>query len=269
MTADPVQSFSILTDFDISLFSSGKHFKLYEKLGSHCVSHNGTDGVYFAVWAPNAQSVSVIGHFNEWKHNTHSLSSRWDGSGIWEGFIPGLAAGETYKYGIKTQRGAYLEKADPYAQQCEMPPATASRVSDFSYTWKDEKWMKSRQKKNALDVPISVYEIHLGSWKRKEHDNNHSLSYREMADELIPYLLDMGFTHVELMPIMEHPFFGSWGYQITSYFAPTSRYGPPEDLAYLIDKLHQNDIGVFLDWVPSHFPGDIHGPHPLRWYCAL
>ncbi len=259
MAIENVQSYSLFTDFDISLFSAGKHFKLYEKLGSTALEVEGKEGVYFAVWAPNAKEVAVIGTFNNWSRHAHRLMSRWDGSGIWEGFIPGVKPGDLYKYSIHAGHNKILEKGDPYAERWQTPPETASEVFKSSYKWNDSEWMKSRKEHNALDAPISVYEMHLGSWKRKNDGSNNSLSYREMADELIPYLLEMGFTHVEFMPVMEHPFFGSWGYQVTGYFAPSSRFGSPDDFAFLVDELHRNNIGVFLDWVPSHFPGDIHG----------
>jgi len=250
---------SLFTDFDISLFASGKHFRLYEKLGSTPMELNGQSGTYFAVWAPNAEEVSVIGEFNQWKKSEHALNARWDSSGIWEGFIPGPGENAIYKYAIKTRGGHYLEKGDPFAEMWEVPPATASIVRRFDFKWTDGTWMKNRKKKNSLNGPFSVYEVHLGSWKRKFEDRNRSLSYRELADELVPYVKEMGFTHVELMPVMEHPFFGSWGYQITGYFAPSSRFGSPEDFAYLVNQFHKNDIGVILDWVPSHFPNDAHG----------
>lgn len=227
-------------------------------MGSTPLTVDGQEGVYFAVWAPNALSVSVIGSFNHWDAGTHKLLVRWDDSGIWEGFIPGVMPGDIYKYSIHAGHTKVLEKCDPYARKCETPPNTASEVYKSAFEWTDAEWMNTRYKHNALDAPISVYEMHLGSWRRHKASND-SLSYREMADELIPYILKMGFTHVELMPVMEHPFFGSWGYQITGYFAPSSRYGSPDDFAYLINELHKNGIGVFLDWVPSHFPGDVHG----------
>src|SRR5690554_413029 len=259
MAPETVIPHSLFTDFDISLFKSGKHFKLYEKMGNTPMQKDGHAGTYFAVWAPNASAVSVMGSFNRWDKKIHQLLPRWDASGIWEGFIPGVLEGAVYKYAIKTPKGTYVEKGDPYAEQWQVPPETASVVSKFEFKWSDKKWMESRKRKNALDAPISVYEVHIGSWKRVESDGNRSLSYRELAAELIPYVKEMGFTHVELMPVMEHPFFGSWGYQITGYFAPSSRYGSPDDFAFLVNELHKNEIGVFLDWVPSHFPGDVHG----------
>ncbi|WP_316632518.1 1,4-alpha-glucan branching protein GlgB [uncultured Flavobacterium sp.] len=249
---------SLFTDFDIDLFKAGKHFKLYEKLGAHLVEVNGVKGVYFAVWAPTAQSVSVVGDFNYWTQGEHLLQVRWDSSGIWEGFIPELTKGSLYKYKIQSNiNGIVTEKADPFALYCEKPPHTASVVWDLDYNWKDENWMQSRQANNALDKPYSVYEVHLGSWKRAE--NNRFLTYLELADDLVKYVKETGFTHVEFMPIMEYPYDPSWGYQLTGYFAPTSRFGKPQDFMVLVDKLHQAGIGVILDWVPSHFPDDAHG----------
>ncbi len=249
---------SLFTDFDIDLFKAGKHFKLYEKLGAHLIEVNGVKGVYFAVWAPTAQSVSVVGDFNYWTQGEHLLQVRWDSSGIWEGFIPDITKGALYKYKIQSNiNGIVTEKADPFALYCEKPPHTASVVWDLDYNWKDENWMQSRQENNALDKPYSVYEVHLGSWKRAE--NNRFLTYLELADDLVKYVKETGFTHVEFMPIMEYPYDPSWGYQLTGYFAPTSRFGKPQDFMVLVDKLHQAGIGVILDWVPSHFPDDAHG----------
>ena len=259
--AQAVIVYSLLTEFDIELFRAGKHFKLYEKLGSHAVVHEGKEGVYFAVWAPNAQSVGIIGDFNGWNPYSHALYPRWDSSGIWEGFIPGLSLGEVYKYHIRTHRGEQLEKADPFALVNEQPPHTASVVGTTWYSWQDQDWMTHRKQHNALDKPFSVYEMHIGSWLRDPADPTRFLNYREVADKLVPYIQEMGFTHVELLPVMEHPYYPSWGYQITGYFAASSRYGSPQDLMYLIESLHQNNIGVILDWVPSHFPGDAHGLH--------
>ena len=249
---------SLFTDFDIDLFKAGKHFKLYEKLGAHLVEVNGVKGVYFAVWAPTAQSVSVVGDFNYWTGNEHQLQVRWDSSGIWEGFIPEITKGALYKYKIQSNiNGIVTEKADPFALYCEKPPHTASVVWDLDYKWKDENWMQSRKETNGLDRPYSVYEVHLGSWKRGDH--NRFLTYLELADDLVSYVKETGFTHVEFMPIMEYPYDPSWGYQLTGYFAPTSRFGKPQDFMVLVDKLHQAGIGVILDWVPSHFPDDAHG----------
>ena len=249
---------SQFSEYDINLFKSGKHFRLYEKMGSHPIVVDGISGTYFAVWAPAANKVSVIGDFNYWQDGEHELNVRWDASGIWEGFIPDVKVGDKYKYSIHSHNeGIRTEKADPYGRSCEQPPKTASVVWEGGHAWSDEAWMGYREDKNGLDKPYSVYEMHLGSWKRR--DGSYFLSYRELAVDLVPYLRDMGFTHVEFMPIMEFPFDPSWGYQLTGYFAPTSRFGSPDDLKFLIDTLHQNDIGVILDWVPSHFPSDAHG----------
>ena len=253
-----VISHSLFSEFDISLFKAGKHFKLYEKLGSHPMTVDGVSGTYFAVWAPTARSVSVVGNFNQWQDSEHQLLVRWDESGIWEGFIPEVGKGEIYKYKIHSNNhGAVTEKADPFARYCEHTPKTASIIWDADYEWNDKDWMAERKQKNALDAPYSVYEVHLGSWKRK--DDNTFLSYTELCVDLVDYVKEMGFTHVEFMPIMEYPYDPSWGYQLTGYFAPTSRFGDPEGFKQLIDALHQADIGVILDWVPSHFPEDVHG----------
>jgi 1,4-alpha-glucan branching enzyme len=254
-----VEPYSRFTDFDIDLFKSGKHFKLYEKLGSHVVEHKNVVGTYFAVWAPNAQYVSVIGNFNGWNKGSHTLNYRWDASGIWEGFIPNVGVGEVYKYYIKSSTGEDLEKADPFALRWELPPNTASIVADTYYEWEDKQWMADRHQYTALNKPYSVYEMHLGSWARSPESPDEFLTYRQLADTLVPYVKEMGFTHVELMPIMEHPFYPSWGYQITGFFAASSRYGTPQDLMYLVEQFHKAGIGVILDWVPSHFPGDAHG----------
>jgi 1,4-alpha-glucan branching enzyme len=250
---------SLFTDFDISLFKAGKHYRLYEKFGSHIITVDGEEGTYFAVWAPTAKMVSVIGDFNFWLEGEHQLNVRWDGSGIWEGFIPGVGKGNIYKYKIHSSNNDIrTEKADPFARRCEHPPKTASVVWKDSYDWKDAKWMKNRKKNNALDAPFSVYEVHLGSWK-KQVAQNRFLSYVELADELVNYVAEMNFTHVEFMPIMEYPYDPSWGYQLVGYFAPTARFGYPEEFKYLVDKFHEKGIGVLLDWVPSHFPSDDHG----------
>ena len=250
---------SLFSEFDINLFKSGKHYRLYEKFGSHPLTLNKVKGTYFAVWAPGAKQVSVIGDFNFWKDGEHLLDVRWDGSGIWEGFIPNVEKGNLYKYKIHSNHNEIItEKADPYARRCEHPPNTASVVWEDSYEWKDKSWLEKRKKHNSLNAPFSVYEVHLSSWKKKT-EVNRSLSYWELATELVSYVKEMGFTHVEFMPIMEYPYDPSWGYQITGYFAPTSRFGYPDEFKYLVDKLHENDIGVILDWVPSHFPEDNHG----------
>lgn len=255
---DHVQVHSFFTEFDIYLFRSGKHHRLYQKLGSHPVEVDGVWGTYFAVWAPNARSVAVMGDFNGWNGERHQLFIRWDSSGIWEGFIPGVGKGALYKYAIQTADGQRLEKGDPFARFWEIPPRTASIVWDPYYEWNDRAWLDQRARKATQPQPWSVYEVHLGSW-RKRQQQTRSLSYREMADELVGYVQDIGFTHVEFLPPMEHPFFPSWGYQITGYFAPTSRFGQPEDFMYLVDRCHQAGIGVIIDWVPSHFPNDAHG----------
>jgi len=250
----------LLTEHDVYLFMEGSHTQLYRKLGAHLVTVNGEPGVRFAVWAPNAKRVSVIGGFNGWNPDAHVLDARWDGSGIWEGFIAGLAHGEIYKYHIESLYNGYrADKGDPFAFRWEAPPNTGSMVWDMGYEWRDQDWMRARHKANSAQSPMSIYEMHLGSWRRVPEDDNRSLSYIELAQQLTDYVLEMGYTHVEFMPVMEHPFYGSWGYQTTGFFAPTARYGTPQDFMYLIDTLHQQGIGVILDWVPSHFPGDLHG----------
>ena len=251
---------SLLTDLDLHLFREGRHFKLYEKFGAHHYTYRGLAGTLFTVWAPNAEAVSVMGDFNQWDRGSHPLKVRDDGSGIWEGFVPGIGQNMIYKYHIRSRYHMYhVEKSDPFAFAREMPPQTASVVNDLHYEWGDGKWMEERSGRDATDRPISVYEMHVGSWRRKPEDNDRPLTYRELAEELPYYLKEMGFTHVEFMPVMYHPFNGSWGYQITGYFAAASQYGSPQDLMHLIDVLHQNQIGVIMDWVPSHFPSDEHG----------
>jgi 1,4-alpha-glucan branching enzyme len=260
--ASPAQAgrgFTLLTDDDIYLFNEGSFLRMYEKLGAHPRTVDGESGVYFAVWAPSAGRVSVIGDFNGWDRESHPLSPRAS-SGIWEGFVPGVGAGTIYKYWIESHNGRHrVEKADPLAVHTETPPKTGSVVWDLGYRWSDGRWMRDRARRNALDAPISTYEVHIGSWRRVPGEGNRPLTYRELAEELPPYVKEMGFTHVEFLPVMEHPFYGSWGYQTTGYFAPTSRYGTPQDFMYLVDRLHQAGIGVILDWVPSHFPNDEHG----------
>ena len=251
---------TLFTDHDIYLFREGSHFRLYDKLGSHAIRDGQREGVYFAVWAPNAERVSVIGDFNGWNPQSHPLGPRWDSSGIWEGFIPGVKNGDLYKYHLLSQNSGYeVDKGDPFSFCWEISPKTASRVWDLEYAWNDEEWMKNRHRSNGLKSPMSVYEVHLGSWKRDAREGHRFLTYRELATALTGYVKEMGFTHVEFLPVMEHPFYGSWGYQTIGHFAPTSRYGTPQDFMFLIDSLHRNGIGVILDWVPSHFPSDEHG----------
>ncbi|KOR37671.1 MULTISPECIES: 1,4-alpha-glucan branching enzyme [Planktothricoides] len=270
---------SKLTDFDIHLFAEGNHHRIYEKLGAHPMVVEGVKGVYFAVWAPNARNVSILGDFNSWDGRKHQM--RKIGNGIWELFIPQIGVGEAYKYEIKNNEGHIYEKSDPYGFQQEPRPKTASIVTDLeTYTWTDRDWMEKRRHTDALTQPVAVYECHLGSWLHAasaepavKPDGTEEpvvvvselkttarfLTYRELADRLIPYVKELGYTHIELLPIAEHPFDGSWGYQVTGYFAPTSRYGSPEDFMYFVDQCHQNGIGVLVDWVPGHFPKDGHG----------
>ncbi|WP_295986115.1 1,4-alpha-glucan branching protein GlgB [uncultured Variovorax sp.] len=245
----PIQS-----ERDAYLFREGTHSRLYDVLGCHPAADGGAD---FAVWAPNAESVSVVGDWNYWSGDADPLQPDPGGTGIWSGRVANAAIGQTYKYRIRSRHGGYtVDKADPVAFAAELPPATASRICELSYEWGDAEWMADRGRRNALDAPMSVYEVHLGSWRRHE---GRFLDYREIAHQLAAYAIEMGFTHVELMPVTEHPFYGSWGYQTTGYFAPTSRFGSPQDFMYLVDHLHQQGIGVLLDWVPSHFPTDEHG----------
>ncbi len=251
--------FSRLTKDDLFLFNEGTHLNLYDKLGAHPGTHHGVAGTFFAVWAPNAESVYVIGDFNGWNKRQHQLRSR-ESSGIFEGFVPGVAVGTIYKFHIESRVNGYqVDKADPFGVYQEVAPRTGSRVWDLNYEWQDSAWMQRRGGYNHLHAPQSIYEVHLGSWRRSPDDPDKLLSYRDLAEPLAAYVKKMGFTHVELMPLTEHPFYGSWGYQTTGYFAATSRYGSPQDLMYLIDHLHQAGIGVLLDWVPSHFPNDEHG----------
>ncbi len=251
---------SLLTDHDIYLFRQGKHYRLYDKLGAHLHQRQDEMGVLFAVWAPNARSVSVMGDFNDWTPHDCPLRLRDDGSGIWEGFVGGLGNGAFYKYFIASRHRDYeVAKGDPFAFHWQRPPDTASMVWDLDYAWGDTDWMRTRARHNGLDAPWSIYELHAGSWRRVPDENNRCLTYRELGDQLRGYTGHMGFTHIECMPLMEHPFYGSWGYQATGLFAPTARYGDPQDFMYLVDQLHQNHTGVILDWVPSHFPDDEHG----------
>ncbi len=256
---DTVRNFSLLSDQDLFLFNEGTHGDLHAKLGAHPVSNGDERGTYFAVWAPDAKRVSVIGAFNQWNNARHSLQPRGV-SGIWEGFIPGVDHGTLYKFHIVSRHGDYqIDKSDPFGVFQEVAPKTASIVWNLDYEWNDAGWMRDRGGRNQLGAPMSIYEVHLGSWKRSADPPHHSLSYRELAHALADHVERLGFTHVELLPVMEHPFFGSWGYQVTGFFAPTSRFGTPQDFKYLIDYLHQRGIGVILDWVPSHFPNDPHG----------
>jgi len=255
-----IQGTSLLTEHDIYLFKEGSHYKLYEKLGSHPMKVDGVDGVLFAVWAPNAEKVSVTGDFNGWDKSSHQLGARWDGSGIWEGFVPGMKKGDLYKYHIVSRFNNYeVDKGDPFAYTWETSPNTGSVVWDLDYKWSDEDWMKTRAGRNGMESAMSTYEVHLGSWMRVPEEENRFLTYAELAEKLVAYVKELGFTHVEFLPIMEHPFYGSWGYQTLGYFAPTSRYGSPQEFMELVDELHKNGIGVILDWVPSHFPSDEHG----------
>jgi 1,4-alpha-glucan branching enzyme len=250
---------TLLSEQDLYLFNEGSNYRMPETMGAHLVSRNGLDGAVFSVWAPNARQVSVIGSFNNWNPQSHLLAPRGN-SGIWEGFIPGVTKGALYKFHIESQnRGFHVDKADPLGILHEKPPRTASVVWDLDYQWGDSDWMAKRTARNSLRAPQSIYEVHLGSWMRVPEDNNRPLTYRETAPKLAEYVERMGFTHVEFLPVMEHPFYGSWGYQTTGYFAPTSRYGTPQDFMYLVDYLHQHGIAIILDWVPSHFPTDAHG----------
>jgi 1,4-alpha-glucan branching enzyme len=259
-TSKPVWNYSLLSDEDVKNYQQGTHYSIYEKFGSHSIQVNEQWGMCFCVWAPNATSVSVIGNFNHWKNFEFELYPRWDKSGIWEGFIPGFKLGEVYKYHIVGYKGVETDKGDPLANFWEKRPQTASITWDMHYNWKDEEWMKKRSKHNSLDAPWSVYEIHLASWMRPDRNNEEVYnSYDQIRERLVPYIKEMGYTHVEFMPVMEHPFDGSWGYQCTGFFAATSRFGDPQGLMRLIESLHQENIGVILDWVPSHFPYDAHG----------
>ncbi len=251
-----------ISDYDVYLFREGNHYSLYEKFGSHPCRHNGRDGVFFAVWAPNAKKVSVIGDFNYWSPGRHPLKAREDESGLWTAFVPDIGSGTVYKYHITSNFNKYtVEKADPFARYNEIPPKTGSIVWKDKYSWQDGDWMKNRKENNSLSSPMSVYELHPESWRKVPEEGNRYLTYRELALQLADYIQEMEFTHVELLPVMEHPFSGSWGYQVLGYFSPTSRFGDPDDFKYFVDLLHQRNIGVILDWVPSHFPGDLHGLH--------
>ncbi|ANH80359.1 1,4-alpha-glucan branching enzyme [Niabella ginsenosidivorans] len=260
-TSKPVWNYSLLRQEDIVNFQRGTHYSLFEKFGSHSICVNNQWGMYFCVWAPNARFVFVTGNFNDWNKVTHPLTARWDQSGIWEGFIPGFQLGEVYKYHIVGANNTAVDKGDPFANYWELRPMTASITWDLYYEWQDAQWMDDlRKQHNALEAPWSVYEVHLASWQRPDPSDEHSYnSYDQLAERLVPYVKEMGFTHVELMPVTEHPFDGSWGYQTTGYFAPTSRFGDPQGFMRLVDAFHNAGIGVILDWVPSHFPYDAHG----------
>ncbi len=259
-TTKLVWNYSLLTEEDVTNYQNGANYQLYKKFGAHSIQVNDRWGMYFCVWAPNATAVSVKGNFNDWKNNQYELNPRWDKSGIWEGFIPGFKLGEAYKYHIIGFGNSKIDKGDPFANFWEKRPQTASITWDMYYEWKDSAWMKKRKERNSLDAPWSVYEVHLASWQRPDKNDEESYNtYDQMVERLVPYVKELGFTHVEFMPVMEHPFDGSWGYQCTGFFAATSRFGDPQGLMRLIDAFHQEDIGVILDWVPSHFPYDAHG----------
>lgn len=256
---DPYCFLPVLTDFDLHLFNEGNHHKIFEKLGAHIKTINGISGTLFAVWAPCAKRVSIIGGFNQWDGRRHQMRSLGS-SGIWEIFIPGICKGDLYKFEIKTAKGEIYVKSDPYAFYSELRPETASIVYDLEgYEWMDAKWITARDTGNNFEKPIAIYEVHPGSWARIPEEGSRFLTYRELADRLVKYVVDMGYTHIEFMPVAEHPFDGSWGYQVTGYYSITSRYGKPEDFMYLVDQCHMNGIGVILDWVPAHFPKDGHG----------
>jgi 1,4-alpha-glucan branching enzyme len=253
---DPYSFLPTLSEYDLYLFKSGDHHRIYNKLGSHAIEVAGVSGVQFGVWAPNAWSVSVVGSFNGWDRRRHAMRVL-GGSGVWEIFIPDLKEGELYKFQIKTKSGNILDKADPYATEMEQRPKTASKINFLQhFEWNDGKWITARGESDHLGEPISIYEVHLGSWARVAEEQNRWLTYRELAEKLAAYVLERGYTHIELLPIMEHPFDASWGYQVTGYFAPTSRFGTPQDFMFFVDHFHQNNIGVILDWVPAHFPKD-------------
>ncbi|MDP4092299.1 MAG: 1,4-alpha-glucan branching protein GlgB [Bacillota bacterium] len=256
---DPYCFLPVISDFDMHLFNEGNHHKIYEKLGAHIMNNDGIDGTLFAVWAPCAKRVSVIGDFNQWDGRRHQMRCLGS-SGIWEIFIPGVMQNDVYKYEIKTCKNELYKKSDPYAFYSELRPSTASIVYDLNnYDWNDDSWMNGRNNSGSFDKPVSIYEVHLGSWQRVTEEDNRFLTYREFADKLVDYVSDMNYTHIELLPIAEHPFDGSWGYQLTGYYSITSRYGKPEDFMYLVDRCHQKGIGIIMDWVPAHFPKDGHG----------
>ncbi|HXR11070.1 MAG TPA: 1,4-alpha-glucan branching enzyme, partial [Gaiellaceae bacterium] len=252
---DPYAFLPTLGELDLHLVMEGRHEQLYEKLGAHVREVGGVTGTAFAVWAPNARSVAVVGDFNAWDGRLHPMRSL-GGSGIWELFLPGVESGAHYKFEIRTQDGRLRLKADPVAFHSEVPPGNASRVFHSEHAWSDDEWLARRAETESLRAPMSIYEVHLGSWRRNPVEGDRPLSYSELADELADYVSDLGFTHVELLPVMEHPFSGSWGYQVTGYFAPTSRFGTPDDFRAFVDRMHERGIGVILDWVPAHFPRD-------------
>jgi 1,4-alpha-glucan branching enzyme len=256
---DPYCFLPVITEYDLHLFNEGNHHKIYEKLGAHILNIKGISGTLFSVWAPCAKRVSVVGNFNQWDGRRHQMRCLGN-SGVWEIFIPGIGQGEIYKYEIKTPQNQLYVKSDPYAFYSEPRPHTASVVYNIdTYKWSDEKWIEQRENSNLFEKPVSIYEVHLGSWARVPGEGNRFLTYRELADNLVDYVKEMGYTHIELLPVSEHPFDGSWGYQITGYYSVTSRYGKPEDFMYLVDRCHKNDIGIIIDWVPAHFPKDAHG----------
>ena len=258
LTRDPYQYGPIMGEVDLHLFAEGQHWKIYDKFGAHLRTIGDATGVYFAVWAPNAQRVSVVGDFNGWDGRVNPMR-KLIGSGVWELFLPGIKEGAHYKFEIRAQTGALLLKSDPFAFFNQHGKSTASLVYDLErYGWNDGGWMESRRTRNWPSSPISIYEVHLGSWRRKAEEGNRHLSYLELAETLLPYVLEMGYTHIELLPVAEHPFEGSWGYQVTNYYAPTSRFGTPDEFRHFIDKCHQAGIGVIMDWVPAHFPKDAH-----------
>ena len=255
---------SLFTEYDIYLFQTGIHYKLFNLFGSHLIEVDGQQGCYFAVWAPSATNVTVMGDFNHWRSSQYKLNPRWDKSGIWEGFIPGVKHGAVYKYNVTGPNGQVFEKGDPYAFMWEVPPQTGSVVWDIrEFKWRDDNWLSKRKSFNKLTSPMSVYEVHLGSWKKPERKESSFQTYTQMKEDLVPYVKDMGFTHVELMPVMEHPYYPSWGYQIIGYFATSSRFGTPQEFMDLVDEFHEQGIGVIFDWVPSHFPSD---GHSLSYY---
>ena len=257
---DPYQFSQVLTDFDLHLFAEGTHYRIWERFGAQRMTIDGTTGVHFSVWAPNAQCASVIGDFNHWDGRRHPMRHLVP-SGVWEIFVPDVREDERYKFELRSEAGHLLRKADPYARHSEVPPDTASVVwSDGGYEWRDQEWMRDRPSHGGWrERPMAIYEVHAGSWRRVTEEGNRFQTYRELAASLVPYVVEMGFTHIELMPIMEHPFGGSWGYQVIGFFAPTSRFGTPDDFRYFVDECHRHGLGVILDWVPGHFPKDGHG----------